>query len=132
MQDYFSTAYGLAFVPEPQKPPFYFDYPYSDSNGNLVRDDTVWKQWESGYGNLHEKITRYKENFLRLKGITVDYGTHDGNVWIIDGCKYFDQQLTAAGIPHEMAVHDGDHQSQLGKRVLEHMLPFFSKLLVGE
>jgi S-formylglutathione hydrolase len=132
MQDYFSTAYGLAFAPEPQKPPFYFDYPYTESNDNLVRDDIEWKRWESGYGNLHEKITKYKENFLRLKGITVDYGTHDGNVWIIDGCVYFDQQLTAAGIPHEMAVHDGDHQSQLGKRVLEHMLPFFSKLLVGE
>ncbi len=132
MQDYFSTAYGLAFAPEPQKRPFYFDYPYRDSNGTLVRDGAEWKQWESGYGNLQEKITKYKENFLRLKGITVDYGTKDGNAWIIDGCKYFDQQLTAAGIPHEMAVHDGDHQSQLGKRVREHMLPFFSKLLVGE
>ena len=131
MQDYFSTAYGLAFAPEPQKPPFYFDYPYSESNGALVRDDMVWKRWESGFGNLHEKITKYKKNLLQLKGITIDYGTHDGNVWIIDGCTYLDQQLTATGIPHEMAVHDGDHQSQLGKRVLEHMLPFFSKLLVG-
>jgi S-formylglutathione hydrolase len=132
MQDYFSTAYGLAFAPDPQKPPFYFDYPYSESNGNLVRDDKVWKRWESGFGDIHEKVTQYKDNFLQLKGITIDYGTNDGNVWIIDGCIYIDQQLTAAGIPHEMAVHDGDHQSQLGKRVLEHMLPFFSKLLVGE
>ncbi|HLO29330.1 MAG TPA: alpha/beta hydrolase-fold protein [Anaerolineales bacterium] len=132
MQDYFSTAYGLAFAPDPQKPPFYFDYPYSESNGNLVRDDKVWKQWESGFGGIAAKIPQYKDNFLKLKGIVVDYGTNDGNTWIIDGCIYFDQQLTAAGIPHEMAVHDGDHQSQLGKRVLEHMLPFFSKLLVGE
>jgi len=132
MQDYFSTAYGLAFAPDPQKPPFYFDYPYSESNGNLVRDDKVWKQWESGFGGITAKIPQYKDSFLKLKGIVVDYGTNDGNTWIIDGCIYFDQQLTAAGIPHEMAVHDGDHQSQLGKRVLEHMLPFFSKLLVGE
>ena len=132
MQDYFSTAYGLAFAPNPQKPPFYFDYPYSESNGNLVRDDTVWKQWESGFGGIHEKVAKYKENLLQLKGIAIDYGTNDGNVWIIDGCIYLDQQLTDAGIPHAMAVHDGDHQSQLGKRVLEHMLPFFSKLLVGE
>jgi hypothetical protein len=77
-------------------------------------------------------MRKYKENFLQLKGITIDYGTNDGNVWIIDGCIYIDQQLTDAAIPHEMAVHDGDHQSQLGKRVLEHMLPFFSRLLVGE
>lgn len=132
MQDYFSTAYGLAFAPDPQKTPFYFDYPYSDSNGKLVRDDEVWKRWESGYGGLHQKITQYKANFLKLKGIVVDYGTNDQYAWIPQGCIYFDQQLTAAGIPHEMAVHDGDHQSQLKKRVLEHMLPFFSKLLAGE
>jgi enterochelin esterase-like enzyme len=132
MQDYFSTAYGLAFAPAPQKPPFYFDYPYRESNGNLVRDDKVWKQWESGFGGIAAKIPQYKDNWLKLKGIVVDYGTNDGNTWIIDGCVYFDKQLTAAGVPHEMAVHDGDHQSQLGKRVLEHMLPFFSKLLVGE
>ncbi len=132
MQDYFSTAYGLAFAPDPQKPPFYFDYPYNEANGNLVRDDKVWKQWESGFGGIAAKIPQYKDNWLKLNGIVVDYGTNDGNTWIIDGCIYFDQQLTAAGIPHEMAVHDGDHQSQLGKRVLEHMLPFFSKLLVGE
>ena len=132
MQDYFSTAYGLAFAPDPQKPPFYFDYPYSESNGQLVRDDAVWKRWESGYGNIHDKVTQYKDNLLRLRGIVIDYGTHDQYAWIPQGCVYFDQQLTAAGIPHEMAVHDGDHQSQLGKRVLEHMLPFFSKLLAGE
>ncbi len=132
MQDYFSTAYGLAFAPEPQKPPFYFDYPFSEANGQLVRDDAVWKRWESGYGNIHEKVIQYKDNLLKLKGIVVDYGTHDQYVWIPAGCVYFDQQLTAAGIPHEMAVHDGDHQSQLSKRVLEHMLPFFSKLLAGE
>ncbi len=132
MQDYFSSAYGLAFAPDPQKPPFYFDYPYSESNGQLVRDDAVWKRWESGYGNMHDKVTQYKDNLLRLRGIVIDYGTHDQYAWIPQGCVYFDQQLTAAGIPHEMAVHDGDHQSQLGKRVLEHMLPFFSKLLAGE
>jgi S-formylglutathione hydrolase len=132
MQDYFTTAYGLAFAPEPEKPPFYFEYPYRESDGKLVRDDALWKRWESGYGNLAEKVTQYKDNLLKLKGIVIDYGTNDNNTWIIDGCIYLDKQLTKAGIPHEMAVHDGDHQSQLGKRVLEHMLPFYSKLLVGE
>jgi hypothetical protein len=31
-----------------------------------------------------------------------------------------------------MAVHNGNHQSQLGERVLKHIIPFFSKVLVGE
>ena len=132
MQDNFSVAYGLAFAPDPQKPPFYFDYPYSKSNGSLVRDDKVWKQWDSGFGDIPGKIAKYRDNLLMLKGITVDYGTNDEYKWIPQGCVYLDQQLTAAGIPHEMAVHDGNHQSSLGKRVLEHMVPFFSKLLAGE
>ena len=132
MRDNFTVAYGLAFAPDPQKPPFYFDYPYSETNGNLVRDEMVWKQWNSGFGGIPEKIAQYKDNFLRLKGITVDYGTNDEFAWIPQGCIYFDKQLTAAGIPHEMAVHNGNHQSSLDKRVLEHMVPFFSELLVGE
>jgi|CXWL01.1.fsa_nt_gi enterochelin esterase-like enzyme len=132
MPDNFTVAYGLAFAPAPQKPPFYFDYPYSESSGKLVRDEMIWERWDSGFGDIPEKIAQYKGNFLRLKGITVDYGTNDEFAWIPQGCIYFDAQLTAAGIPHEMAVHNGNHQSQLGKRVLEHMLPFFSKLLVGE
>jgi S-formylglutathione hydrolase len=132
MQDNFTVAYGLAFAPDPPKPPFYFDYPYSETNGNLVRDEMIWKRWNSGFGGIPEEIAQYKDNFLRLKGITVDYGTNDEFAWIPQGCIYFDKQLTAAGIPHEMAIHNGNHQSSLGKRVLEHMLPFFSELLVGE
>lgn len=132
MRDNFTVAYGLAFAPAPQKPPFYFDYPYNESNGKLVRDETVWQRWNSGFGGIPEEVAQYKDNFLRLKGITVDYGTNDEFAWIPQGCIYFDKQLTAAEIPHEMAVHNGNHQSSLGKRVLEHMLPFFSELLVGE
>ena len=132
MRDNFTVAYGLAFAPDPQKPPFYFDYPYSRSNGKLVRDDTIWMRWNGGFGGIPEKIAQYQDNLLMLKGITVDYGTNDEFTWIPQGCIYFDQQLIVAGIPHEMAVHDGNHQSQLGKRVIEHMLPFFSELLVGE
>lgn len=132
MRDNFTVAYGLAFASDPQKPPFYFDYPYSESNGKLARDDKVWKRWNSGFGGIPEEVAQYKDNFLRLKGITVDYGTNDEFPWIPQGCIYFDKQLTAAGIPHEMAVHNGNHQARLGERVLAHMLPFFSELLVGE
>lgn len=132
MADNFTVAYGMAFAPNPQKPPFYFDYPYNVSNGRLVRDEVIWKEWESGFGGIAEEIGRYKDNLLQLKGIVVDYGTHDEFAWIPRGCVYFDQQLTAGGIPHEMAVHEGDHQSQLGERVLGHMMPFFSTLLVAQ
>jgi S-formylglutathione hydrolase FrmB len=130
--DNFTTAYGLAFAPDPQNPPFYFDYPYSDVNGEPVGDAEVWKRWESGYGGIAGKVVQYKDNLLKLKGIVVDYGTNDEYAWIPQGCVYFDKQLTAAGIPHEMAAHDGNHQSRLMERIVEHALPFFSEKLAGE
>lgn len=132
MRDNFTVAYGMAFSPNPQQSPFYFDYPYSENDGNLVRDESIWKRWQDGFGGMDEKIAQYRDHLLSLKGITIDYGTNDEYAWIPQGCVYFDTQLTAAGIPHDMAVHTGNHQSSLGKRILEYMLPFFSKLLASE
>ncbi len=132
MQDFFTVAYGRAFAPNPNKPPFYFDYPYTESNGELVRDDEIWKRWESGFGGIPEEIVQYKENLLNLQGIRVDYGQQDDLTWIPQGSVYFDEELTAAGIPHLVTAYEGNHFSKLGERVSEHMLPFFSELLVGE
>ena len=31
----------------------------------------TWKQWDGGFGGIHEEIAQYKDNLLRLKGITI-------------------------------------------------------------
>jgi S-formylglutathione hydrolase len=128
----FTAGYGMAFAPDPQNQPFYFDYPYDDSSGELVRDEAVWNRWEAGYGGIPEEIAQYRDNLLKLNGIVVDYGTNDEYRWIPKGCVYFDEQMTEAGIPHEMAPHDGTHQSALSERVLKHALPYLSAKLAGE
>jgi S-formylglutathione hydrolase len=132
MYDFFTVAYGMAFAPNPENPPFYFDYPYTESNGQLVRDEEIWKRWESGFGGISDEIVKYKDNLLKLKGITVDYAIQDELAWIPRGCIYFDQQLTAAGIPHELIAYEGNHNGKVAERVREHLLPYFSELLVGE
>ena len=125
----FSLAYGYAFAPNPDRHPPYFDYPYMEVDGELVRDDEIWKKWESGFGGIAEETTQYKDNLLQLKGIAVDYGVHDENQWIPKGSAYYGEQLTAAGIPVIVESYDGNHSNQLGERIREHMLPFFSQLL---
>lgn len=97
-----------------------------------MRDDAVWEKWESGFGGIAEESLTYKENFLKLKGIAVDYGTLDEYAWIPKGCVYFGEQLSAAGIPVTVEGYDGTHQSGLGERISEHVLPFFSEKLVFE
>ena len=128
----FSLAYGYAFAPNPDRHPPYFDYPYTQVDGKLVRDDEIWKKWESGFGGIAEEAMQYKDNLLKLKAIVVDYGIHDENPWIPKGADYYGKQLTAAGIPVKVESYNGNHFNQIGERIREHMLPFFSTLLVFE
>lgn len=128
----FSLAYGYAFAPNPDRHPPYFDYPYTEVDGELVRDDEIWQLWESGFGGIADEAVQYKENLLELNGIVVDYGTHDENAWIPKGSEYYGEQLSAAGIPVTVESYDGNHSGQIGQRIREHMLPFFTGLLEFE
>ena len=127
--DAFTLAYGLAFAPNLEKHPPYLDYPYAQVDGKLVRDAAIWKAWDAGFGGIPQEIQQYKANLLRLQGLVIDYGRHDGYEWIPKGCAYFGAQLTAAGIPHELRSYEGDHESRLGERIGNHMLPFLSERL---
>jgi S-formylglutathione hydrolase len=128
----FSLAYGYAFAPNADRHPPYFNYPYTEVDGELVRDDESWQLWESGFGGIADEAVQYKENLLNLKGIVVDYGIHDENSWIPKGSEYYGEQLTAAGIPVTVESYDGNHSNGIGQRIKEHMLPFFSGLLQFE
>lgn len=128
----FALSYGLAFAPNPDRHPPYFDYPYTDVGGQLVRDDAVWKKWESGFGGTAEEARQYKDNFLKLKGIVVDYGTNDEYAWIPKGCIYFAKQMATAGIPVKVESYQGTHQSGISERIRNFMLPFFSGMLEFE
>jgi pimeloyl-ACP methyl ester carboxylesterase len=128
----FTLAYGYAFAPNPGRQPPYFDYPYTEVDGQLVRDEEIWKKWESGFGGIADEAARYKENLLKLKGIVVDYGIYDENPWIPKGADYYGEQLTSAGIPVKVESYSGNHFSRLRERIGEHMLPFFSTLLQFE
>jgi hypothetical protein len=133
MPDHFFTiAYGMAFAPHPDNPPFYFDYPYTEVNGELIRDEEIWKRWDSGFGGIPDEVVKYKDNYMKLKGIVVDYAIQDELSWIPRGCIYFDEQLTAAGIPHKLTAFDGNHSGKVPERVSQHMLPYFSELLARE
>ena len=130
--DQFTLSYGFAFAPNPDRHPPYFNYPFTEVDGKLVRNDEIWKKWESGFGGIADEVILYKDNLLKLKGIVVDYGEYDEYNWIPKGCIYFGEQLTAAGIPIKVEAYSGSHQSVLGERIRDYMLPFFSAVLKFE
>jgi len=125
----FTYAYGFAFSPNPNKQFPFMDYPYSKQENNIVVDSTKLWNFENGFGGLERKVVQYKENFLKLKSIGIDYGIYDEYKWIPQGCKYFSELLTAAGIPHIVETFNGGHTNQLTIREEKFMLPFFSKNL---
>lgn len=126
----FAVSYGATFAPDVAAGPPYIDYPYTKDGDTLVRDDEIWKRWESGYGGITDKIAEYGENLKALRGLTIDVGSYDEYKWIPKGVAYFDQQLTAAGIPHQVLTYEGGHQNALRQRWLESVLPFFGQHLV--
>ncbi|MBK9601610.1 MAG: hypothetical protein IPO36_07170 [Anaerolineales bacterium] len=90
------------------------------------------KNGRAGFGGIADEVILYKDNLLKLKGIVVDYGEYDEYNWIPKGCIYFGEQLTAAGIPVKVEAYSGSHQSVLGERIRDYMLPFFSAVLKFE
>ncbi|MGC1379167.1 MAG: alpha/beta hydrolase-fold protein [Anaerolineales bacterium] len=131
-EEQFALAYGAAFVPDPQAGPPYVDYPYRRQNGQLSRDEAIWKRWQAGFGDIPDKVQAHKENLLKLNGITIDYGANDPYRWLPRGCQYFSAQLTAIGVPNQLVSFLGDPQASLEQRIRAFMLPFFSEKLVFE
>ncbi|MBN1121678.1 MAG: hypothetical protein JXJ17_11420 [Anaerolineae bacterium] len=128
----FTVNYGRAFSPNLDKNAPYIDYPYHQEGDQLVLDEEIWERWEAGYGGIDEETRLYKDNLLSLEAITVDWGTSDEYAWIPQGCEYYSEKLTEAGIPHEVETFEGGHMERGRTRIEEHLLPFFSNILAFE
>ncbi|WP_062135188.1 alpha/beta hydrolase [Demequina aestuarii] len=125
----FALSYGTAFAPSPEPP--YFQYPYSLVDGEVVRDDTVWEQWEAGIGDIDVDIAQHREALLSLETLGLDCGSNDEFTWIVEGCDFIDAELTAQGVPHTYTVHDGTHTSLFRERMTDAVLPFFAEAFAG-
>lgn len=123
-----AMAYGMAYAPNPQAGPPFFDYPYKLEDGVLVVDQDAWARWEAGMGNLDDKVTANKRNLRKLHGILIDYARQDNLEWIPRGSEYLARLLDEADIAHELLSFDGGHADHIEERILTVMLPFFDEV----
>ncbi len=124
----FTIAYGAAFAPDPQAGPPFFDFPFAEKNGQIEQDPQVWARWDGGFGGWRQKIKQYQDNLARLRGIVIDYGTQDIE-FIPRGSRFLSKLLNEAGISNQVYSFEGSHTDHVQARLLEVMLPFFSKTL---
>ncbi len=126
-------AAGRAFSPNPNKPPFYADLPFSYEGDSLVLNYEVLDLWNK---NLPiEMIDVYVDNLKKLKVLKLDWGRNEDFPHIPITCRTFSQKLENLGINHYAEEYIGTHGNKLWTddgRGLNDMLPFFNMYLKFE
>ena len=124
----FKSCYGGAFSPNVNgEAPYYSNIPSFDGT---EKDNKIIKDWESGFGDIENKVANYKKLPTQLTAIGLIYGESDPYTWITEGTKYFDELLNKNNIPTEIKVGLG--HSIPNTFIQETMIPFFSKHLKSE
>jgi S-formylglutathione hydrolase FrmB len=121
---------GRSFSPNPNKPPFYADLPYTYEGDSLIINYKVLELWNR---NLPlEMASTYANNLKKLKAIKFDWGNNDFFTHIPPTCRAFDQKLEALGIRHVAEEYVGSHIDKVygdDGRFINDMLPFFNSYL---
>lgn len=124
---------GRTFSPNPDKPPFYADLPFSYEGDSLIVNEEVLDLWHK---NLPvEMIDEYDDNLRKLKVLKLDWGRNEEFPHIPITCRMFSQKLENLGIRHYAEEYIGTHGNKLWTndgRALNDMLPFFDRYLQFE
>ena len=119
-----------AFSPNPNKPPFYADFPFKMVDGKLQPDEPAYTKWQDNFPvNM---VGKYKLNLLKLKGLKFDSGYDDEYRFIPINSRALSLALTSNGIAHVFEEYNGDHRNRMwgrGGRLSTEVLPFFEMLL---
>jgi S-formylglutathione hydrolase FrmB len=117
-------AQAAAWAPNPQNPPYYFDFPYN-KEGEV--QPLVQGKWTAN--SLLVTVDQNVPALKQYKAIMLDVGDKDG-------LEATNTQLVAAmqrlGIAAGYEIYDGDHGNRVGSRFIEKVLPFFEQHLAAQ
>ena len=136
-------ALSAAFSPNPNRPPFFVDFPFESKSGicnppaegKLLTKTPCVQKNEAVYAKWRARFPVYiaeanKENLKRLRGIFLDYGEKEEFEHIRTGVKLLSNIFSDLNIPHQFEVYaDGDHGSLIRQRMETRLLPFFNEKL---
>jgi enterochelin esterase-like enzyme len=115
-----SIASAAAWSPNPNNPPFYYDWLTKDG----VAQPAILAQWAANAPLA--MVPQYLTNLKSYKAVGIEIGTKDG---LIADNRVLDKLFTEFGIKHSYAEFDGGHADKFAERVKDHMIPFFQKNL---
>ena len=122
-----------AFSPNPNRPPFFADFPFADAGGKLQPAEPAFSLWQENFPvNM---VKKYRANLAKLRGLRFDSGYEDEYLFIPPNCRALSAELTGNGIEHIFEEYNGDHRNRLhGRtgRIYTQVLPYFWFLLESQ
>lgn len=123
------VAVARAWSPNPAKPPFYCDVPFTYKGDSLIVNNIVMEKW-SQHMPVY-MVDKYASNLRKLKALKLDWGRNDASRFPVQ-CGMFSQRLENLGIDHFAEEYIGNHGNKIWTmdgRVLNDLLPFFNEYL---
>lgn len=123
------VAVARAWSPNPNKPPFYCDFPFSYEGDKMLVNQTILEKWEANMPVY--MVDKYADNLRKMTAIKLDWGRNDSPRFPIQ-IGMLSQRLENLGINHFSEEYIGDHGNKIWTtdgRVLNDLLPFFNDFL---
>lgn len=123
------VAVARAWSPNPSKPPFYCDLPFTYEGDSLIVNNAIVEKWSQNMPVY--MVDKYASNLRKLKALKLDWGRNDASRFPVQ-IGMFSQRLENLGIEHFAEEYIGNHGNKIWTvdgRVLNDMLPFFNDYL---
>ena len=128
------VALAQAYLPNPDRPPFYCDFMAEMENGEPTVNMENVKKWQSRF-LLDQLLAAHSENLRRMRGIAFDWARYDPNPDHVYANQAFTRKLDELGIEHEAEEYRGNpwekNWTENG-RFYTRLLPFFARHLKFE
>lgn len=125
-------AMGSAFSPDLSQP-LKIAFPFRmNPDGTLTKVEEIHKNWMAGFGNLEDKINKYKNNLTQYTKFALSCGYQDEMPGLFEGSVYFSTLLKEEKIPHGTCWYTGKHSDKVTEQLLNEVFPTMSAYLLGE
>jgi S-formylglutathione hydrolase FrmB len=128
-----AVAMGRTYSPNPNKPPFYADLPFTYEGNTVKINYEVLDLWNKN--SPLQMVESHADNLRKLTALKLDWGRNEEFPHIPLTCQMFSQKLENLGINHYAEEYIGTHGNKLWTddgRALNDMLPFFNTYLAFE
>lgn len=125
------VAMSQAYLPNPNRPPFYCDFFVEMENGEPKLNHKNLQKLQANF-HLDQLLDVYSNNLRKMRAIAFDWGRYDMTQSHIYSNQAFTRKLDHLGIDHVAEEYNGgayDKNWIEHGRVEDNMLPFFSRLL---